>query len=64
LSEILPVNGLRKLKLEYLKFGFKHKKMDINTNEKKFASFKLRLFSSSAQVCFQYTAVTVTKLTD
>jgi len=68
--EMLPVNckficdsilifNLTKLKLEYLKFGFKCKKKVKNTDEKNFATLEFDFFSSSAEVSFSNTAFSV-----
>jgi len=52
LSVILLQLNLTELKLEYLKFGFWCK-----NNTKIFCITRVRLFSSSAKVCFQNSAV-------
>jgi len=41
---VLPQLNLKKLKLEYLKFGFKCKKKNSNTNEIIFASLEFDFF--------------------
>jgi len=48
--------NLTKLKLEYLKFGFKCKRKDIRKTNF-FCITRVRFFSSSAQVCFKNTVV-------
>jgi len=47
---------MTKLKLGYLKFGFKYKKESYK-HRQFFCITRVRHFSSSAQVCFKNTAV-------
>jgi len=50
---------LTKLKLEFLKSGFKHKKERYKHKRKNFCINRVRPFSNSAQVCFQNTTVSI-----
>jgi len=65
LSEILPTNCkficvlpqliLKKIKLEYLEFGFEcKKKKNINTDENSFASIELDFFRVQLKFAFEY----------
>jgi len=52
LSVVLPQSNLTKLKLEYLKFGFRCKKERYKHRRKKFASLEFNIFRVQLNFAF------------